>query len=140
MKKYSLLLATLMFLAVPAVQAAKCKGPDGNWYPYGSRECEPLFDHTHVPNKIPVPSDPTATYVMLEQAEDKKGLKILVTKRTGTAGTSYTKRIFNCNTGKFGTSGSAPTLDQMENNIDHQPIMIPASFIAADLLEYACLQ
>lgn len=46
-------------------------------------------------DRVVVPSDPKATYFVLERAGDKRR-PILTTKRVGPSGTGYTRSLFDC--------------------------------------------
>lgn len=60
-----------------------------------------------------VPSDPKATYTIL--ARDTSGNeRTITTKRVGSSGTSYSRRLYNCADRTVKYLGSGETLEQME--------------------------
>ncbi len=63
--------------------------------------------------KISVPSDSKAEYVVLSKG-NLDDLKTIVTKRSGSAGISYSKRAYDCSNRTVKYLGSGETLEQME--------------------------
>lgn len=61
---------------------------------------------------IRVPSDAKATYFVLELSK-KGNSRTIVTKRVGPSGTSFSKRLFNCNNGSVKYLGTGDTLSAM---------------------------
>jgi hypothetical protein len=68
------------------------------------------FSAMEVP--LRVPSDSKATYYILEKG-GKGHMRTIVTKRVGPSGTSYSKRLFDCNQGTVKYLGTGDTLAQM---------------------------
>ena len=59
---------------------------------------------------IKVPSDPKAKYYALEKS-GKGAERVILTKRVGPSGTSYSKRLYNCANNTFKYLADADTLD-----------------------------
>lgn len=68
------------------------------------------FSAMEVP--LVVPSDSKGTYYILEKG-GKGHMRTIVTKRVGPSGTSYSKRLFDCNQGTVKYLGTGDTLAQM---------------------------
>lgn len=67
------------------------------------------------PYNLHVPSDPKATYTVLDVGK-QDGLVTITTKREGSSGTSFSKRAYDCRSGKVMYLGSGETLEQMESS------------------------
>ncbi|MGC0858433.1 hypothetical protein WKG86_05425 [Pantoea agglomerans] len=65
------------------------------------------------PYKLHVPSDPNATYTILDVGS-KGNLATIVTKREGKSGTTYSQRAYDCSAQKVMYLGSGETLEQMK--------------------------
>jgi len=61
---------------------------------------------------LPIPSDVNGKYFILERSGSKK-MPILVTKRVGKSGTSYSKKIFDCKAGTAKYLENGETLSKM---------------------------
>ena len=66
-------------------------------------------------NPYRIPSDPKATYEVLEKT-GKGNRRLITTKRTGPSGTSYSKREYDCKTAKFRYIGTGDTLQEMQSS------------------------
>lgn len=62
-----------------------------------------------------VPSDPNATYTILAQDTSGNG-RTITTKRVGSSGTSYSRRLYNCADRTVKYLGSGETLEQMKSS------------------------
>lgn len=67
------------------------------------------------PYNLHVPSDPKATYTILDVGK-QGGLVTITTKREGASGTTYSKRAYDCKSGKVMYLGSGETIVQMESS------------------------
>ncbi|PPT49564.1 hypothetical protein XarbCFBP8147_13025 [Xanthomonas arboricola] len=61
---------------------------------------------------LTVPTDAKATYAIL-QVGGKFPIRTIVTKRIGSSGTSYSKRIYNCSNNTVKYLGTGDTLSDM---------------------------
>lgn len=75
-----------------------------------------------------VPTDPKATYTVLEVAGSYPH-RTIVTKRVGASGTSYSKRLYNCTNSTVKYLGSGDTLaDMARSKADpHMAPIVPRS-------------
>jgi hypothetical protein len=64
---------------------------------------------------ISVPTDASAKYYILEKSE-ANGRVTVVTKRVGSSGTSYSKRLIDCNGKAFMYLGDGSTLEEMKKS------------------------
>ena len=64
---------------------------------------------------LPISSDPGAKYYVLKK-EGTKDRPILTTKRVGPSGTSYSKRIFDCQNKTTKYLGDGDTIAEMNNS------------------------
>jgi hypothetical protein len=64
---------------------------------------------------LSIPSDPGVKYYVLNK-EGTKDMPILVTKRIGSSGTSYAKRIFDCKNKTTKYLGDGDTIAEMNNS------------------------
>ena len=62
--------------------------------------------------QLPIPSDPKAQYAVLEKG-GTKDMPTIVTKRTGSSGTSYSKRVFDCKAATVKYLGTGDSLEKM---------------------------
>ncbi|MDP1927083.1 MAG: hypothetical protein Q8K62_01090 [Thiobacillus sp.] len=62
-----------------------------------------------------IPSDPKASYLVLEKG-GSGSQRTIVTKRTGSSGTSYSKRLYDCSNGTVKYLGSSDSLDGMRRS------------------------
>ncbi|AUX94229.1 hypothetical protein [Mixta gaviniae] len=67
------------------------------------------------PYKLHVPSDPNATYTILDIGS-KGNLYTIITKREGKSGTTYSQRAYDCHAGKVMYLGSGETLEEMHSS------------------------
>ncbi|WP_445774245.1 hypothetical protein [Shewanella sp.] len=96
--KNTLSIAIMSFLAVPTVlQAAELK--------------------------IHIPTDPKASYTILEKSRSGDEATI-VTKRVGSSGTSFSKRLYNCSNETVKYIGTGDTIESM-NASKPDPKMAP---------------
>lgn len=65
------------------------------------------------PKFMDVPSDSKATYLILDKYEDNH-FKIIVTKREGASGVSYSKRMFDCSASEVRYLGTGDTLTELK--------------------------
>lgn len=88
--------------------------------------------------RIPVPSDPKAEYVVLERGGDESH-PTLTTQRTGSSGVTFSRRVFDCSAGTAKYLGTGPSLEAM-NRSPSDPNMTPVlqGSIAYHLMRYAC--
>lgn len=87
---------------------------------------------------ISVPSDPNATFYLLDKAQDN-GKSVVITKREGSSGVSYSSRLYDCldYTVKYlGTGDTRAAMEQSPPDAAMSPI-IPGS-IASDIAQIAC--
>jgi hypothetical protein len=68
-----------------------------------------------VEHQLPIPSDPKATYFVLEKGGTKNN-PTLMTKRVGPSGTSYSQRLFDCNAGTVKYLSTGDTTEDMKNS------------------------
>ncbi|EIV6183939.1 hypothetical protein L9H89_003680 [Klebsiella aerogenes] len=62
-----------------------------------------------------IPSDPKGTYTILEK--DMNGsMATIVTKREGPAGTTYSKRLYDCSSWTVKYLGTGESLEQMNSS------------------------
>jgi hypothetical protein len=64
---------------------------------------------------ISVPTDSSAKYYLLEKSE-ANGRVTAVTKRIGSSGTTYSKRLVDCSKKTFMYLGDGSTLEEMRNS------------------------
>lgn len=64
---------------------------------------------------ISVPTDSKAKYFLLEKSE-ANGKVTIVTKRIGSLGTSYSKRLVDCNNKTFMYLGEGDSLEEMKKS------------------------
>jgi hypothetical protein len=64
---------------------------------------------------ISVPTDSKAKYFLLEKSESD-GKVTIVTKRIGSLGTSYSKRLVDCNKKTFMYLGEGDSLEEMKKS------------------------
>jgi len=64
---------------------------------------------------IRIPTDPTATYAVLARGGSST-LPTLTTRRDGSSGTSYSKRLFDCSSRTFAYLGEGDTLQEAERS------------------------
>ncbi len=62
-----------------------------------------------------IPSDAKASYLVLEKG-GSGSQRTIVTKRTGSSGTSYSKRLYDCSNGTVKYLGSSDSLDSMKRS------------------------
>lgn len=62
-----------------------------------------------------VPSDAKASYLVLEKG-GSGSQRTIVTKRTGSSGTSYSKRLYDCSNGTVKYLGSSDSLEGMKRS------------------------
>jgi len=67
------------------------------------------------PYKLHVPSDPNATFTVLEIGS-KGNLATIMTKREGKSGTTYSQRAYDCSARKVMYLGSGETLGEMRSS------------------------
>jgi hypothetical protein len=87
---------------------------------------------------ISIPSDSRALYVVLEKG-GRGDERIIVTKRVGSSGTSYSRRVYNCRENTVKYLGTGDTLAAM-NSSSPDPRMGPIveGSIAYYVGRYAC--
>lgn len=88
--------------------------------------------------KIDIPSDPSAQYFVMEKGGNKINPTLTI-GRLGSSGTSYAKRIFDCNNETVKYLGTGDSLDAMEKS-KPDPKMAPivTGSIAYYQWQYAC--
>lgn len=67
------------------------------------------------PYNLHVPSDPNATFTVLEIG-NKGNLATIITKRDGKSGTTYSQRAYDCSARKVMYLGSGETLGEMRSS------------------------
>ncbi|MGC0990084.1 hypothetical protein WKH43_13520 [Pantoea agglomerans] len=67
------------------------------------------------PYKLHVPSDPNASYTVLEIGS-KGNLATIITKREGKSGTTYSQRAYDCSAKKVMYLGSGENLAEMRSS------------------------
>ena len=67
-------------------------------------------------NQILIPSDPGAEYFVLKKTLGAGGIRILETKRVGSSGISYSRRMFDCNNGTVKYLGTGESVDSMNRS------------------------
>ncbi len=65
---------------------------------------------------IPVPSDTRANYEAIEVSSANNGSVVVISKRTGPSGVSYSRRECECRDGTFRYLGEGDTLDAARNS------------------------
>lgn len=82
--------------------------------------------HSAFAERVFVPSDPNATYdiEVMDVGEGKSAL-LVVGKRVGPSGTSYTAREVNCFKSTFRYMGEGDTFNEMKANINDRARMGP---------------
>jgi hypothetical protein len=65
---------------------------------------------------VSVPTDPSAKYTILEITKRSGGMVEVTTRRAGTSGTSYSKRLVDCVNGTFKYLGEGDTIEEMKNS------------------------
>ncbi|YCH31661.1 hypothetical protein M1E08_14955 [Erwinia sp. PK3-005] len=84
------------------------------------------------PYNLHVPSDPTATYTVLDIGS-KGNLATIITKREGASGTTYSQRAYECNERKVMYLGSGETLEQMKSS---KPDDNPSEIFDGSIADY----
>lgn len=72
------------------------------------------FSALSAPYQIQIPTDSKATYTVLEKGS-QGNLRTIVTKREGTYGTTFSQRIYNCDSNEVKYLGSGDSLEEMKN-------------------------
>lgn len=89
-------------------------------------------------NSIPVPSDPSAIYTAVENGSHN-GLPMLISKREGKSGVSYTKKAFDCASQQAMTLGDSDTPDGLDRSIsDNKMYDVMEGSITYWQWAYAC--
>ena len=73
---------------------------------------------------LAVPSDPNADFYVLDKAK-RGSMSVIITKRVGSSGTSYSSRLYNCqdNTVKYlGTGETRQAMEQSNPDPNMSPI------------------
>ena len=113
--------------------------------PSGIKEIPKTRDKTvNSEVQIPVPSDSNATYTLIK-LQRIKGNLLVVSKRVGTSGTSFSSREVDCSNSVFRYLGEGDTIREMEDNtlyrFKHNPnkmgLLITGS-ISAYISTFAC--
>lgn len=88
---------------------------------------------------VAVPSDPKARYTLLEAKEKDDGLVESLTRRDGPSGTSYSKRLIDCDNATFRYIADGDTLEEMKPKTYFDP-MGPLTFgsISMYVSAYVC--
>lgn len=88
---------------------------------------------------INVSSDPSATYYLLQKEKQPDGLVTITSKRVGSSGESYSKRLYDCNANEvkyLGTGATKQEMEQSQPDPNMAPI-VPGS-IADNISRHAC--
>lgn len=95
--------------------------------------------HTGDGEKVVVPSDPKATYFILDRAGTTER-PIVTTKRIGPSGTSYTRRECDCNNRTWRYLAEGDTLEELEASPKPNEPMGPLveGSIADVMWQHAC--
>jgi hypothetical protein len=72
------------------------------------------FGASSAPYQIQIPTDSKATYTVIEKGS-QGNLRTIVTKREGTYGTTFSQRIYNCDSNEVKYLGSGDSLEEMKN-------------------------
>lgn len=89
-------------------------------------------------NLYRIPSDPKATYEVLEKTGKGKK-RIITTKRTGPSGASYSKREYDCELAKVRYIETGETLQEMQSSkLDSKLTGIVDGSIASYIGGVAC--
>lgn len=73
--------------------------------------------------QLDVPSDPGAQFYVLDKAK-KNGQSVIITKRVGTSGVSYSSRLYDCSNYTVKYLGTGETRQEMEQS-SPDPNMAP---------------
>lgn len=65
--------------------------------------------------QLDVPSDPNAQFYVLDKAK-KNGQSVIITKRVGTSGVSYSSRLYDCSNYMVKYLGTGETRQAMEQS------------------------
>ncbi|MEZ8107383.1 hypothetical protein [Vibrio cortegadensis] len=95
---------------------------------------------------LPIESDPNATYWVLDKNK-KNGMHTIVTKRIGSTGIGYSKRLINCSTRKIkylstvdGDKGLFYVIEHINDHKHQDPKMYSAhnGTIASEVMAHVC--
>lgn len=95
---------------------------------------------------LPIKSDPNATYWVLDKSK-KNGMHVIVTKRIGSTGIGYSKRLIDCSTRKTkylstvdGDKGLFYVIERLNNHKYQEPRMYPVhnGSIASEVMSHVC--
>lgn len=95
--------------------------------------------HASAEQVISVPTDPSAMYTVLDITRRPDSLVEITTRRDGTSGTSYAKRLVDCASATFKYLGDGDTLEMMRNSKPDPNMaeLVPGS-VSTYVSEYAC--
>lgn len=97
-----------------------------------------LFTETNANTTIKIPSDINAEYTVINKG-GSKSKPTLTTKRVGSSGINYSKRLFDCQAGLTKYLGTGDTLDEMNKSMpDPQMSELVQGSIAYYQWKYAC--
>lgn len=90
--------------------------------------------------KIDVPSDPRASYELVEMVVRADGLKEITTMRDGPSGISYALRLVECPSTASGYLSEGDTLEEVATNKkDMTELIVPvADSISGVIADWAC--
>lgn len=88
---------------------------------------------------VAVPSDPKAKYTLLETKKRGDGMVESLTKRDGPSGTSYSKRLIDCDNATFKYTAEGETLEGMKTKTHFNPMgPLTVGSISTYISAYAC--
>lgn len=96
----------------------------------------PVFGAEKYLSTLSIPSDAGARFFVLEKSGSPEA-RIIVTKRVGSSGTSYSKRLYNCKYDNVKYLGSGSTLSAMETS---QPDPDMASIVEGSIAYYVGIE
>lgn len=96
--------------------------------------------------RLPIKSDPNATYWVLDKSK-KNGMHVIVTKRIGSTGIGYSKRLIDCSTRKTkylstvdGDKGIFYVIERINDHKHQDPKMYSVNdgTIASEVMSHVC--
>lgn len=96
----------------------------------------PVFSAEKYLSTLSIPSDSGAQFFVLEKGGSLEA-RFIVTKRVGSSGTTYSKRLYNCKYGNVKYLGSGPTLSAMETS---RPDPDMASIVEGSIAYYVGIE
>ena len=72
--------------------------------------------HANAEQVISIPTDPSAKYTLVEVVRRPDNLVEVTSRRDGKSGTSYAKRLVDCENARFVYLGDGDTVEEMREN------------------------